>query len=87
MAAIKVVAKNAGLRQVGGGCETGCLAAVMQGAPGEMPPPCKRPMKLGLRAALVPDRRPKPGGGRKPGAIQARFGGFCWIRLGLIGLG
>ena len=34
--AIEVVAKNAGLRRAGGGCETGCLAAVMQGAPGEM---------------------------------------------------
>ena len=41
--AIEVVAKNAGLRRAGGGCETGCWAAVMQGTPGGMLPPCKCP--------------------------------------------
>ena len=74
-AAIEVVAGNAGLRRAGGGCETGCWAAVMQGAPGEMPPPCKRPVKPGLRAALMPDAAQSRAADakRKAGAARMRM--------------
>ena len=42
-----------------------------------------------LRVALMPDvaQSRAADAKRTPGAIQARFGGFCWIRLGLIWLG
>ena len=74
--AIEVVAENADLRKAGGGCETGCLAAVMQGAPDEMPPPCKRPMKPGLRAALMPDAAQSRAAGTKCEADAARMRAF-----------
>ena len=55
LAAIEVIAKNAGLRRADGGRETGGRAVVMQGAPGEMLP-CKRPVKpgCGRRSCLTP---------------------------------
>ena len=74
--AIEVVAENADLRKAGGGCETGCWAAAMQGAPDEMPPPCKRPMKPGLRAALMPDDAQSRAAGTKCEADAARMRAF-----------
>ena len=45
--------------------------------------------EIGLRTALMPDAAQSwaADAKRKPGAIQARFGEFCWIRLGLMGPG
>ena len=56
---------------------------------GEMPPPCKRPVKPGCerRSCRMPLKAGRRTQSRTPGAIQARFGGFCWIQLGLIWLG
>ena len=64
--------------------KTGCWAAVMQGVPGEMPPPCKRPVKPGCERRSC--RTPLKAGRRTQSASRARFkpdsagfAGFGWV--------
>ena len=81
--AIEVVAKNAGLRGRAAATKTGCWAAVMQGAPDEILPPCKRPMKPGLRvrSCLTPlkaGRRTQSASRAQFKPDSAGFAGFGW---------
>ena len=71
--AIEVVAKTLACGGRAAVAKTGGLPAVMQGAPDEILPPCKRPMKPDLRAAFMPDAAQSGAAGAKHKAGAARI--------------